>query len=147
MPETGAVPRPYYRRDQNDGVSPPDLSKDCSFAEHIVHARGKRTRFTSISLDLTKIRDLGEADYQLEREPTERDGHAVVEHETLIAELQRAAREGDKADRLRAVRALSYATRRKEGLVSWSFDISRVERKDVVTWGGNRIQRYFKRIR
>ena len=52
--------RDYFRRDQRDGVSPPDLSKDCTFAEHIVHARGKRTQFTSVSLDLSKIRDFGD---------------------------------------------------------------------------------------
>jgi hypothetical protein len=147
MSGTIAAPRPYYRRDQKDGISPPDLSKDCTFAEHIVHARGKRTRYTSISLDLTKIRDFGEVDFRLEREPIDRDGHTVVEHEALIAELQRVAREADKADRLRAVRALSYATRRREGLVSWSFDISRVLRKDIIIWCGDRIQVYFTRIR
>lgn len=55
-------PREYFRRDQGDEISPPDLSKECSFAEHIVHARGKRTQYTSVSLDLAKIKDFGEAD-------------------------------------------------------------------------------------
>jgi hypothetical protein len=43
--------RAYFRRDQRDGVGPPDLSKVCTYAEHIVHARGKRTQFTSVSLN------------------------------------------------------------------------------------------------
>jgi hypothetical protein len=41
----------YFRRDQAVGVAAPDLLKDCSYAEHIVHARGKRTQLTGISLD------------------------------------------------------------------------------------------------
>ncbi len=76
-----ATPEEYYRRDQQDGISPPDLSKECSFAEHIVHARGKRTQFTSVSLDLSKIKDFGDADYRLDRQKTEGDGHRIVEHE------------------------------------------------------------------
>ncbi len=147
MPGTGNGPRPYFRRDQKDGISPPDLSKECTFAEHIVHARGKRTRYTSVSLDLTKVRDFGEADYRLDRELTEKNGHVVVENEVLIAELQKVAKEADKADRLRAVRAIIYATRRKEGLVNWSFDISKVARKDIITLGRTWIQAYFTRIR
>jgi hypothetical protein len=111
-----------------------------------VHARGKRTRFTSISLDLLKIRDFGETDYRLEREPTEGDGHTVVEHEALLAALHTTAREGEKEERLRAVRALRYATRRKEGLVIWAFDVSGVARKDIITWVASRIQAYFTRM-
>jgi hypothetical protein len=114
--------REYFRRDQRDGVSPPDLTKDCTFAEHIVHARGKRTRFTSISLDLTKIKDFGDTDYRLERQKLPEDQHELVEHESLVMELRRVIREGEKAERLRAVQALRYASRRKEGLVNWSFD-------------------------
>lgn len=55
--------RDYYRRDQRSGVSPPDLTKESTFAEHCVHARGKRTKFTSLTLDLTKVKDMGESDY------------------------------------------------------------------------------------
>lgn len=70
--------RDYFRRDQRDGVSPPDLSKDCTFAEHIVHARGKRTQFTSVSLDLSKIRDFGDTYYKLERDKTVSHGHSLL---------------------------------------------------------------------
>ena len=100
----------YYRRDHRDGVSSPDLSKDCTFAEHIVHARGKRTRFTSVSLDLTKIKDFGYTDYRLERQKILIDQHKLIEHEMLLSELRRMIREGEKADRARAVQALRYAT-------------------------------------
>jgi hypothetical protein len=125
--------REYFRRDQRAGISPPDLSKECTFAEHVVHARGKRTRFTSVSLDLTKIRDFGDANYKLDREKTCADAHSLVEHEALLAELSRVIREGEREERDRAARALAYATRRKEGLVSWSFNTSSVDRKDLIT--------------
>jgi hypothetical protein len=138
--------REYFRRDQADGISPPDLSKECSFSEHIVHARGKRTQYTSVSLNLNRIKGFGEADYQLNRQKAENDGHALVEHEALIEELRRVSRAEEKADRIRAVRALIYATRRQEGLIKWSFDISRVLRKDLIAWAGPRITPYFTRL-
>jgi hypothetical protein len=147
MSDSGATPlREYFRRDQRDGISPPDLSKECTFAEHIVHARGKRTRFTSVSLDLTKIRDFGDTNYRLERRKLVEDEHGLVEHEELIGELRRIIREGEKAERLLSVQAMRYATKRKEGLVSWSFDTSRVARKDLLTWAESRIQSYFTRL-
>jgi len=102
--------RDYFRRDQRNGISPPDLSKDCTFAEHIVNARGKRTRFTSVSLDLSKIKDFGDTDYRLERKKLQSENHALIEHEVLIGELRGIIRQREKADRLRAVRALRYAT-------------------------------------
>jgi hypothetical protein len=139
--------REYFRRDQADGISPPDLSKECSFAEHIVHARGKRTQYTSVSLDLTKIKDFGETDYKLNRQKAEDDGHTLVEHEALIEELRRISREDERAERIRAVQALRYATRRKEGLVQWSFDSSGVLRKDLIAWAQPRITPYFTRLR
>ena len=138
--------RPYYRRDQRDGVSPPDLSKACTYAEHIVHARGKRTQFTSVSLDLMKIRDFGDTDYRLKREETERDGHKLVEHEALLGELQRVARDEQRAERQRAIQALRYAMRRLEGLVRWNFDTSAVVRKDLIPWARDKVRAYFTRV-
>ena len=140
-----AVIRPYYRRDQKDGVSPPDLSKDCSFADHIVHARGKRTKFTSLTLDIARCRDFGECTYKLIRESAEADSHKIVEHEHLLAALQQTAFQGDKDERLKAIHALRYARMRKEGLVDWQFDISRVERKELIDWARRQIQKYFVR--
>jgi len=137
----------YFRRDQMDGISPPDLSKECTFAEHIVHARGKRTQFTSVSRDLTRIRDFGDADYRLERGLTSDDGHELIEHESLMQELRRVVREGEKADRLRAAQAIRYAARRTEGLVNWSFDITNVARKDLITWAWKKVQVYFTRLK
>ncbi len=103
--------RPYFRRDQRDGISPPDLSKECTFAEHIVHARGKRTQYTSVSLDPNKIKDFGDTTYRLKRQQTEADKHIVteadkhivIEHDSLLTELQRTIREQDKADRAKNI--------------------------------------------
>jgi hypothetical protein len=138
--------RPYFRRDQRAGVSPPDLSKTSTFAEHIVHARGKRTQFTSVSLDLAKIRDLGDADYRLKRKEAEADGHKVIEHEALLAELQRVVRDEEKAERQRAIQALRYARSRKEGLVQWNFDVRGIERKDLINWAFGKVQLYFAAV-
>lgn len=141
-----AKSRPYFRRDQREGISPPDLSKRCTYAEHIVHARGKRTQLTSVSLDLAKLRDFGEAAYRLKREETEDDGHGIVEHESLIAELQRVVRDEQKAERSRAIQALRYAKMRLEGLIEWRFDASGVERKDLINWARGKVQPYFTRV-
>ena len=138
--------RDYFRRDQKAGISPPDLAKDCTYAEHIVHARGKRTPFTSVSWDLTRIRDFGDADYLLLQEQAASDGHRLVDHEQLTEELRRVVREGEKAERLRAVQALRYAVRRREGLVHWSFDTAGVSRKDLIGWAQVRVQAYFSRL-
>jgi hypothetical protein len=138
--------RDYFRRDQRDGISPPDLSKDCTLAEHIVHARGKRTQLTSVSLDLLKIKDFGEADYQLDQAELLSAGHSLIEHEVLMHELDCVVRDSEKADRLRAIQAIRYARRRKEGIVSWKFDVSRVARKELITWAQGRVQSFFRRL-
>lgn len=141
-----AARRPYFRRDQQAGISPPDLSKNCTYAEHIVHARGKRTQFTSVSLDPNKLRDIGDTTYRLHREDAERDGHGVVEHEALLDELRRVVREEDKAARLRAVHALRYARLRREGIVQWKFQTEGVARKDLINWADGKVQPYFSRV-
>src|SRR5262249_41194874 len=145
-PAAQEVARPYYRRDQRNGISPPDLSKTCTYAEHIVHARGKRTQFTSVSLDATKIRDFGDTTYQLKREEAERDGTRVMEQEYLCESLRQDIREKNKAEKALAVQALRYATKRKEGLVQWAFDWSSVARKQLITWAQARVQDYFTRL-
>ena len=65
----------------------------------------------------------------------------------LLGELRRVIREGEKAERQRAIQAMRYATKRKEGLVNWSFDITRVAPKNLLTWTKARVQSYFTRLR
>ena len=140
------APESYFRRDQANGIAAPDLSKLCSFAEHIVKARGKRTQYTSVSLDLGKIGDFGEADYQLDRDKATAHSHIVVEHTPLLSELQRVANSETKEEKLRAVQALRYSRKCKEGLVQWVFDTSSVARKDLITWAYHRVQQYFAKV-
>ncbi|WP_295407579.1 hypothetical protein [uncultured Thiocystis sp.] len=124
----------YFRRDQLDGITAPDLSKDCSYAEHIVRARGKRTQLTSVSLDQMKINDFGPALYRALKSEIDRDGHVLVEHADLMRKLRKAAASSGKEERSRALQAKRYAKRRLECLVDWRFGIVRIDRKDLITW-------------
>jgi hypothetical protein len=135
----------YYRGDQLAGITAPDLAQQCDFSEHIVRARGKRTPYTSVSLDRHAIERFGECDYLLLRDLIDRREHALVEHADLLRLLGEAARGRDKAEKLMAVRALDYARRRKEGLVVWKFDVASVERKNLISWAYQRVQEFFQK--
>jgi hypothetical protein len=136
----------YFRRDQRGGVTAPDLSKGCTLAEHIVRARGKRTKYTSVSLDRHKIDDLGPELYQALCREILGQGHKVIEHDGLMQSLRSAALGSDKWDRRRALLAQRYAKRRLEGLIDWIFDTTQVQRKDLITWAGTQIQGFFRVI-
>jgi hypothetical protein len=137
----------YYRRDRESGVTAPDLSKLCTYAEHIVRARGKRTKYTSLSLDPDKIDDFGPALYRALRAKIGAGGHTLIEHRELMQNLSEAVLHGDKLERRRALQAQRYAIRRREGLVDWSFDIAGVERKELITWTFGQVQRFFRKVR
>jgi hypothetical protein len=108
-----------------------------------VRARGKRTAYTSVSLHPDAIRDFGNTLYQVKRPKLEDDGHALVQHGGLLAELRKAAAKESKGERLRAVQALRYAKRRREGLIDWKFDVSAVKPTDLVSWAQSRVAAYF----
>jgi hypothetical protein len=112
--------RDYFRGDQQAGISAPDLSKPCAFHDHIVHARGKRTALTSVSLNRHAIARFGECDYLLLRDKLAPDRHELTEHEDLIANLTGVAKAETKAERNKALQALRYARKRREGIVTWS---------------------------
>jgi hypothetical protein len=135
----------YYRGDQRTGITAPDLARQCEFSDHIVRARGKRTPYTSVSLERHAIERFGECDYLLLRHLLNRDKHALVDHAELIRELRLAIRERKKADRLTTIQALRYARLRKEGLIVWKFDYEGVERKELITWTYQKVQEYFQR--
>ena len=136
----------YFRRDRSAGVTAPDLTKLCSVPEHVVRARGKKTNFTSVSLDLARLQDLGEAEYRLDSGQTEADRHRIIEHHVLISMLRDVCQNSDKQERARALQGIRYVKSRLEALVEWKFDISAVARKDVITWAYSRIQKYFTKI-
>jgi len=135
----------YFRRDQADGVTPPDLSKDSSPVDHIVRARGKRTNFTSVSLDPTKISIFGPTLYRLATAKVLEDGHVVIGHDNLMDELRKVAQQATRGEKTKAIQAQRYARMRQECLVNWNFDISRVDRKNLLTWAWQAIQQYFSK--
>jgi hypothetical protein len=136
-------PRPYFRRDRSAGITPPDLAKTATYAEHIVRARGKRTQFTSVSLDAAKVRDFGDMLYRLKRDVLVKDAHGLVEHEALLQSLQQTIQASDKAERVRAIQAVRYARRRLEGLVEWRFNVAAVPPKDLIGWAAKYVGAYF----
>ncbi len=133
----------YYRRDQKGGITAPDLAKQCTLAEHIVRARGKRTKYTSVSLEPDKIDDFGPTLYQARCLDILHENHSVIEHNVLIETLRLAALNGEKSERRKALQAQIYARRRREGLIDWAFDITNVERKDLITWAFGQVQGFF----
>lgn len=74
------------------------------------------------------------------------DGHELIEHEALLSRLRDSAAAQEKAERLRSVRAMRLARKNREGLVQWNFDIVGVERKDLIGWAGERVQKYFSKV-
>jgi hypothetical protein len=138
---------PYYRRDQRAGISPPNLANDCSFAEHIVKARGKPTKFTSVSLSLDKIQIFGDTDYLLDQTKLAEDGHFLISHAKLIEELRRVIRTQPKELRIQAAIAMDRAKMRLEGLIDWTgFNRANVKKKDLMMWALQRIQEYFRKV-
>ena len=138
-----ARPSDLFRRDQKDGISPPNLADQSSHVEHIVHARGKRTRFTSVSTSPDAVRDFGEQLWKALRDALQKDGHPVVEHDALVKLLQRVLASGSPDDKERAARALPRTKKRLEALSEWTFDVSNVPRKDLITWATTKVRPYF----
>lgn len=135
-----------FRRDQADTVTGPNLDDTSSYAEHIVHARGKRTRFTSVSTSRDAIRDFGPQLWMLLQPKVTVDGHSVVAHDDLVSALRQALSEdGDAPSREFAARAIPRAIRRREALVQWSFKIDGVERKDRMSWAERHVRTFFIR--
>lgn len=133
----------YYRRDQKEGITAPNLAKCCSYAEHIVSARGKRDQYTSVSLAPHTIRIFGERLYRLLKDALLEEGHDLVEHTRLLNALREVAGTQNKAHHARAVQALRYAKKRKEGLIEWKFETHSVASKDMISWTYAKVQHYF----
>ena len=136
----------YFRQDQEKGITAPDLSKDCTYAEHIVKARSKRSQLTSVALEPGKIQDFGTTLYQALRQQISQDQHTLIEHAELLLHLRQVAEAGEKEERVRAIQAQRYAKRRLEGLVKWNFRIENIERKELITWTFRNIQKYFRKV-
>ena len=135
----------YFRGDASSGITPPNLLKECTFAEHIVRARGKRDKFTSVSLSPSSIRCFGDTLWQLKCKDCITAGHTLVEHPQLLSNLQEIIKSEVKADRARAIQALRYAKTRKEGLIDWQLGISSVDRKELENWTALQVRPFFSR--
>jgi hypothetical protein len=144
----GAVGRDYFRRDQADDITPPNLGDDSStYAEHIVHARGQRTRYTSLSTDPDSIKMFGPQLWRFHEDVAHADGHGVVSHEELLAVLrQECCSPADARAQDLALRALPRARMRREALVLWRFDTSRVARKLLTEWAQPHVRKYFSKV-
>lgn len=145
MADGVAEEKDYFRGDEDSGITPPNLLKDCTFAEHIVRARGKRDKFTSVSLSPASIRCFGDTLWQLKCNDCITAGHTLIEHHQLLSNLQQSIKSEDKADRARAIQALRYARARKEGLIDWQLDISGVDRKTLDNWTSTQVRPFFSR--
>ncbi len=136
-----------FRRDQKDGISAPDLADSSSYAEHVVHARGKRTRFTSVSESPDAIRDFGDQLWKALRDALKKDGHPVVEHDALVKLLRGVLAGGSPDESERAARALPRTRKRLEALIEWHFNTSAVARKDLVGWATAKVRPYFSKAK
>jgi hypothetical protein len=110
-----------------------------------MHARGKRSSLTSVSLDSSKITDFGPQLYRLKVRELIGDEHELIEHQRLLESLRETVNSSTKAEKTQAIQAQRYALRRKEGLVKWNFNTAAVERKDLINWTFKQVQEYFSR--
>ncbi|HEU4410440.1 MAG TPA: hypothetical protein VFS43_34615 [Polyangiaceae bacterium] len=137
----------YYRGDQADGITPPNLADTSTYAQHIVHARGKRTRYTSISTDPASITDFGTQLWRVLRPKLDEENHSIEHHDALLRVLlDQAHTAADKAARQIAREAHRRAQRRREALICWNFDVSGVARKDLQAWAQRHVRPYFARV-
>lgn len=122
------------------------MSKTCTYAEHVVHARGKRTQFTSVSLDPKKIWDLGETLYRLLLDALLEAKHILIDHDKLVKSLINTVKNDEGKERDIAIRAIRRVKRRKEALIEWRFNIRAVERKDLIPWAFNKVNNFFTKV-
>lgn len=136
-----------FRRDQADTISGPNPDDASNYAEHVVHARGKRTRFTSVSTSKDAIRDFGEQLWKLVQPKVTDDGYVVVTHSQLLQALRVLLQGDDERARELAARALPRSIRRREALVDWQYKdkVDRIERKDRISWAEKYVRDYFTR--
>jgi hypothetical protein len=111
-----------------------------------VHARGRRTRFTSLSTDPKSIVIFGPQLWRFKEALAAANSHRVLSHQALLTALRNELNSHDAKAQDLAARALRRARMRKEALVLWGFDVSRVDRKDLSEWARPHVQQYFSRV-
>ncbi len=139
---------PYYRGDSSKGITPPNLAVESTIPEHIVRARGKKTNFTSVSLDKDKVKSFGDAIYTLLNDILHTDMHKLIEHKQVLESLRTFAKGDDPKQKDLALRAIPRAKSNLEGLIRWNFKIP----SDVggstklISWVSPKVQKYFDKL-
>lgn len=134
----------HYRKDSPNGITPPNPDNVVSLVEHITKHRGQKTHFTSVSEKADAVKHFSGTLYSTEPESITADTHSFQTHSEVRDELRGLIQTSKRGDKVLAQRALQYAEKAHEAVISWQFDLSRVDRKDRINWCGSRIQAYFK---
>ncbi|MFD0894393.1 hypothetical protein KBB96_07015 [Luteolibacter ambystomatis] len=135
----------HYRKDSPNGITPPNPDNVVTLVEHITKCRGLKTHLTSVSAREESIRHFGGELYSTSPEEVIANSHRFVAHTAVREELRLLIQASKRAERVLAQRALQYAEKAHEAVISWEFDFSHVDRKDRINWCGSQIQPFFRR--
>ncbi len=100
---------------------------------HITKHRGMKTQFTSVSEDRDLIRHFTGTLYVTDSDEITRNGHEFITHPDLMDHLKGVIASTKREERVLASRAFQMASRAREALIDWRFDLERVERKNRIT--------------
>lgn len=138
--------QPHYRKDSPRGITPPNPDAEHDIIQHITKYRGQKTPYTSVSESLDSIRHFDGVPYSIQPSLVTNDDHIFKSHADIVNELKLLNQSSSREQRVLATRALQLATRAKEALIQWNFDLEAVKKKDRIGWCQRNIQRYFKKI-
>ena len=133
----------HYRKDNPKGITAPNPDADRDIIQHITKHRGQKTPYTSVSEDSKSIRHIQGILYKVDSQDVQDDGHGFIFHSELIDQVRSVMQSSARADRVLATRAYQLATRAREALIDWQFELSGIAKKDKITWCYNHIQKYF----
>lgn len=146
MKEDEATLPSHYRKDSPHGITPPNPDADPDIIQHITKYRGQKTPYTSVSESLDAIKHFDGVAYSTQPTLITQDDHVFIHHTDLVNQLKLLNQASTRGERVLAVRALQLATRAKEALIQWKFELGTVKKKDRIGWCQRNIQKYFKKI-
>ncbi len=136
----------HYRKDNPNGITPPNPDGDRDIVAHITKDRGMKTPYTSVSEVQNSINHFSGILYKTEPNQIINDKHKFKAHSELMNELRSIILTSSKKERIYAQRAFMLANRAKEALIEWEFILDTVKKKDRIKWCYNHIQKYFQRV-
>jgi hypothetical protein len=136
----------HFRKDSPNGITPPNLDSDVDLVDHITKRRGMKTPFTSVSEKIESIKHINGTLYSTDPNVVVNDGHGFRQHSEIVTELRDLVQVTQRAERVVAQRALMLTERNREALISWKFDLERIERKNRISWCAGHIQKYFTKV-